>query len=246
MKIWYITPLLLTLTVLLSLQSSAQFSMALGGTGYVFVNSNDQNLHYGPQLRANFDWDNKVLSFGGSYYFPVISKVPTVAKRAGLAPIEFPEKLNIINSVEAYGIDFVADFHYYFRGVPIDGRALYGIAGVGTFYYNQTYNLSSFDDSYYYADNYIDGANYYSTQLTFDVGIGGKMPMRKKSWYYELKFTFLTDPYKDYKKGVQGSHFITFNTGFNFHMKTRKNKYQRMAMGRTKKQRKKSVSKIRR
>ena len=113
-------------------------------------------------------------------------------------------------------------------------------------YYNQTYNLSHFNPMDYYSEKYINGANYASTQLTFDFGIGGKMAMRKKSWYYELKFTFLTDPYKDYGKGVQGSHFITFNTGINFHLITRKGKFQKMAMGRTKGERKKSVMKIRR
>lgn len=228
-----------------SYTSEAQFSMALGGSGYYFVNSKDNNLHFGPQLRANFDWDNKVLSFGGSYFLPVISKVPTTATKSFVAPIEFPPKINIINSVSAYSIDAFTDFHYYFRGVPIDGNGFYGIAGAGMFFYNQTYSLSNFDRMAYTSIKYFDEQNYYSTQLTFDIGIGGKIPMRKKSWYYELKFTFLTDPYKDYDRAVQGSHFITFSTGINFHLKTRKGKFQRMAMGRTKKQRKKSVSKIR-
>ena len=97
----------------------------------------------------------------------------------------------------------------------------YGIAGAGLFYYNQTYVLSNFDIDLYYAEDYLDGANYYSTQATIDFGVGGKLPMRKKSWYYEVKFTFLTNPYKDYKRGVQGSHYISFNTGINFHSKTR-------------------------
>lgn len=245
MKIKFIVSFLIIFLGVLPIVSNAQFSMALGGSGYSFINSNDDNIHIGPQLRFGFDWENKVLNFGGTYFLPVISKDKIKAYKLN-ANTNLPPHITLINSVEALSFDIFSDFHYYFVGVPIDSRGFYGIAGLGILYYDQTYNLSNFNPQDYYSPEYIDGANYASTQFTIDFGIGGKLPMRKKSWYYELKFTFLTDPYKDYGKGVQGSHYISFNTGINFHLKTRKSKYQRSAMGRTKKQRKKSKDRIRR
>ena len=223
---------------------SAQFSWGFGGSSYYFVNSRDDNVHIGPQLRFCFDRGNTNYVFGASYFLPVISSVPFKAFEYDLST-NLPASITLRNQAEAYSVDVFGDFHYYLYGMPIDGRGVYAIGGIGAFFYNQTYNLSNFNEDDY-TTPYLDGANYYSTQLIVDLGLGAKLPMRKKSWYIEMKFNFLTDPYKDYERAVQGSHYLSLNTGIVFHSKTRKNKYQRMAMGRKKKTRRKSVSRIRR
>jgi len=229
--------------IISTISIDAQISIGLGGSSYAFINSRDNNLHYGGQLRLTRDEDLFMFELDAAYFTTSISSVPTVVKEVGVP--DFPINLSIINSVSAYTVMTDLNLMYFFRGQPIDGRGWYGLVGIGGFYYDQTYNLSHFNPTDYYSEQYIDGANYASTQLIWNLGIGGKLPMRKSSWYYEAKFSLLTNPYLDYDRAIQGSHFITISTGIRFHIKTRKSRYQRISLGRTSKQKKKSKKRLR-
>ena len=244
MKAGFITTFILINIFLFSGSVSAQFTIGLNGSSYYFVNSRDNNLHFGGQFRMARDWQNYMLEFDAGYFANAISSVRSKAYEVH-PETNIPQSLNINNSVTAYTIMSDLNFLYYFTGMPADGKGFYGLAGVGGFYYDQTYNLSHFNPTEYYSEQYIDGANYASTQLILNFGLGGKVPMRKSSWFYEAKFSFLTDPYKDYERAVQGSHFITVSTGFRFHVVTRKSRYERISMGRSSKQIKKSKKRLR-
>jgi len=235
--------ILILLTASAIPQLSAQYTLALNGSAYSFINSNDQNIHYGTQIRGSYDWQNYAIEYDFGYYAPVISVIPTtVAEVHPESP--FPMLLNITNSVSAISMVNNINFHYYFAGMPYMGTGFYALTGLGSFYYRQHYNLSSFDSQKYYSQQYIDDATYSSTQLVLNIGIGGKHAIRNTSWFYEAKFSYLTNPYNDWQRAVQGSHFFTLSTGFRFHIITRKSKYVRMSMGRTKKQKKKARKRI--
>ena len=225
-------------------QVDAQWTIGLNASTYTFVSSQDQNIHYGGQFRLNHDWLNNVIEYDFGYYAPAISPIHTTVSEIDLGN-PFPAQLSIINSVSAISMVNNINYHYYFYGKPIFNTGYYALAGLGTFYYRQTYHLSSFDNQKYFSQQYIDGATYSSTQLVLNIGVGGKYAIRNSSWFYELKFSYLTNPYNDWDRAVQGSHFITFSTGFRFHVKTRKTHYQIMSMGRTKRQRKKALKKLR-
>ena len=235
--------LIIVFTLFALPQLGAQYTLSLNGTAYSFINSNDNNIHYGAQIRGSYDWLNYAIEYDFGYFAPVISVIPTtVAEVHPESP--FPMQLNISNSVSAVTLVNNVNFHYYFSGMPYMGTGFYAIGGLGTFYYRQQYKLSSFDSQKYYSQQYIDGATYSSTQLVVNVGVGGKHAIRNTSWFYEAKFSYLTNPYNDWSRAVQGSHFITLSTGFRFHIVTRKSKYVKMSMGRTKKQKRKSKKRL--
>jgi hypothetical protein len=220
----------LMLTLIISMDAAAQFTVALNGSSYHFLNSADNNLHYGPQIRAGVDFQQFQLDLGFAYYMPVISKVNTFAYEVNPISPYFPNRISIVNSVDGVSFETTLQMNYFIYGQPIDGRGVYGFLGGGILIYSQKNNLSNFNRLEYYSEKFIDGAITTSSQFIFDFGFGTKFPFRNGSWFLEGKFSLPTNPYKEYGLAIETSPYISFNAGLRFHILTRKNKYQKIAL----------------
>lgn len=222
----------------------SQFTIGTGVNSYYFLNSTDNNIHYGPSIRGGIDFDRFQLDLGFTYFLPVISNVNTYAYEIDYNTL-FPNRIDVVNSVDGTTFQTDLQMNYYIWGQPIGGKGFYGFLGSGIFMYTQQNHLSHFDPLEFYSSQYIDEAIATTTQLIFNFGFGAKFPMRKSNFYIESKFSIPTDPYKEYGLGVETSPFISVMAGVRFHVITRKNRYQRIAMGRTGKQIKRSKKRIR-
>ncbi len=225
--------------------TNAQLTMSLGGSSYYFFNSTDNNVHPGVNLRGGLDFDKYQLDFGFSYYFPVISAVGTQVYEKNPQSSNFPLFKNITNSVTGVTFNTSLQMNYFIWGKPIGGKGIYGFVGGSYFLYYQQNNLSNYDPILYYPSDYLDGSEYYRYQLLFDFGFGFKYPMRYSSLFLEGKISVPTNPYKEHELAVQTSVMATVNAGVRIHLVTRKNRYQRINIGRSKKQKKRSARRIR-
>ncbi len=217
--------LLLVFLMVSSISTSAQLTLGTSQASYYFLSSNDNNIHPGFNIRAGLDFDRYQIDLGFSYYLPVISKVNTIAYEVNPNAL-FRQSIPIINSVDGNSFETSLQFNYYIYGQPIDGNGFYGFIGSSYFVYTQRNNLSSFDRLKYYSDEYIDKAVSTHGQITFDFGIGGKIPLRNKSLFAEMRLVLPTDPYKDYGSAVTTTNFVSFTAGVRWHLMTRKSRYQ--------------------
>ncbi len=203
----------------------AQLTLGTSPTSYYFLGSYDNNVHLGFNIRGGLDYDRFQIDLGFSYFLPVISKVNTVAYEINPTAL-FRQSIPIINSVDGNSFETSLQFNYFIYGQPIGGRGFYGFIGTSYFVYTQKNNLSSFDRMKYYSDEFIDKAQSTTGQITFDFGIGGKLPLRNKSLFAEFRFAIPTDPYKDYGLAVSTTNYLSLTTGVRWHLVTRKNRYQ--------------------
>jgi hypothetical protein len=246
MKYLITTLLCIMLIASISKDSNAQWTMSLGGSGYYFLDSKDNNIHPGINLRGGLDFDRYQLDFGLSYFFPVISTVPTKVYEKNPVSPYFRQFKNITNAVTGITYNTSVQMNYFIWGQPIGGQGIYGFMGGSYFVYYQQNNLSIYDPKQFYPADYLNGSEYYRYQLLFDFGFGAKFPMRQSSFFVEGKLSIPTNPYKEHGLAIETSVLATVTAGIRMHLVTRKNRYERINLGRTGKQRQKSAKRMRR
>jgi hypothetical protein len=124
----------------------SQITAAIGPATYYFVQSNDNNLHYGINTRLAYDTHQILIDAGFRIFDNVTSSVRTLGYRD---PENLFDTLVIINSVTGKSWELFLNGHYYFVGQPEENTGLYALAGLSAFYYTQVNKLSVHNPSYF-------------------------------------------------------------------------------------------------
>lgn len=211
-------------------QSWSQITLTTAPTAYQFTSSIDRNIHPGLNIRFGYDYNRFQFDFGFSGYFPVQTVIKTDARERNPSNPLFPATISILNTVDGYSWESSIQMNYFLYGQPIGGKGWqsYGFVGSSLFIYQQVNNLSHFNTLDYQA-SVSDGAETTYSQITIDLGLGLKYPLRNKEFFAEGRFSFPTDLEKDYKVPVQTTYYYSATIGIRWHIVTRKSVYQHMA-----------------
>jgi hypothetical protein len=234
MNRFFMKPLfLMLLLVFVAATGFSQLTLVTAPTAYRFSSSADQNLHPGFNARLGYDYRYFQFDLGFSYFMPVTTVLKTYAYEIRPTNPLFPLQTVISNNVIGKSFETSFQMSYYILGQPIRKKGLYGLLGSSLFVYNQQNNLSHYnkDD---YAALVLDKAERTYSQITVDLGLGGKISHRNASYFLEGRVSIPTDLEKDYGSPIQTTVYYTVTTGIRWHLITRKSAYQMMA-GRKKK-----------
>lgn len=222
-------PLILGFLILLfSNVLHSQITLVTAPTAYRFSSSSDQNIHPGFNLRLGYDYHLMQFDLGFSYFLPVTSSLRTYALEIRPTNPLFPLQTAISNNVIGNSFESSIQMSYFFYGQPIRKKGLYAIVGSSLFVYHQQNNLSHFDKEKY-APLVLDKEEVTFSQITIDLGLGGKLSHRNATYFLEGKVSIPTALEKDYGSPIQTTVYYTVYTGIRWHLKTRKNIYQSMA-----------------
>lgn len=216
--------------ILSGFQSQSQITLTTGATAYRFTSSVDLNFHPGANIRLGYDYNRFQFDLGFSGYLPVQTQVKTDAYELRPTNPLYPMTLPILNTVDGHSWETSLQVNYFLYGQPIGGKGWqsYGFFGTSLFVYKQVNNLSHFntDD---YAAKVNDGSETTFSQITVDLGLGLKYPLRNKEFFAEGRISFPTDLEKDYQMPVQTTVYYSATIGIRWHITTRKSVYQHMA-----------------
>lgn len=220
--------ILITLIFLVSQSAFSQITLVTAPTAYKFKSSADQNIHPGFNLRFGYDYQLFQFDLGFSYYLPATTSLRTYALEINPTNPLFPLQTAITNNVVGNSYESSFQMSYFFYGQPIRKKGLYAILGSSLFVYHQQNHLSHFDTQKY-APLVLDEAEVTYSQVTVDLGLGGKLSHRNATYFLEGKVSIPTALEKDYGSPIQTTVYYTVYTGIRWHLKTRKNIYQSMA-----------------